>query len=150
MKEVKHYVALVLSELCTKNFKDVCKKRRDAKGKYLPNVFAGNRPSAGPELDEFLVIRTSSNFGDHNVYQQASVYVQIYVRNLENGLQNIMRLQELEDKVIEKFPIITERYVVKNPALQLSGDDELGFSVWLVRANLQINTTDRFVWPDKE
>lgn len=150
MKEVRHYVAQVLCDLCTKEFSDICRKRRSKEGGYIPNVFAGGRPSAGPELDEFLVIRTSSNIGDHWVYQQASLYVQIYVRNLENGLRNIMRLQELEDNVIGKFPIVTKRYSVKNPSLQIGGDDELGFSVWLVRANLQFNTTDRFALPEKE
>lgn len=146
MDKVKHYVADVLSELCTEVFTDVCKTRTDIRGNVLPSVFAGHRPSGIKGMDEFLVIRTSSNLGEHNVYQQMSLYVEIRVRNLESGLEDTLRLQELLDKVDEKFPYVspTKRFSIKNPVLVISGDDGLEFTTWLVRSSLQINTTDRF------
>lgn len=132
----KHYIFDVLKWACTDVFADVC-----------DCVVAGHRPSAVEQHDEFVVIRTSSIIGEHNVYQQASIYIQIYVKNLEGGYENTDRLQELLNKVDEKFPIMSEdkRISMKNPVLQISGDDSLGYSVWLVRASLQFNTTDKFL-----
>lgn len=117
-------------------------------------VYVGNRPSAGKERDTFIVLRTSGRVGEHNVYQQLGLYVEIYVRNMQNGIPNLRKLQEIEDKVLEKFPLTYEtpdylktskwRWRATNPLLQITGDDQLGFTAWLVRASLQINTSDRF------
>lgn len=133
--ETRHYISDILKWTCMDVFADICDM-----------VVAGHRPSSEEQHGEFLVVRTSSTIGEHNVYQQASLYVQIYVKNLEGGYENTVRLQELLDKVDEKFPKMSpdKRFAIKNPVLQISGDDQLGYSVWLVRASLQINTTDKF------
>lgn len=146
MDKVRHYIADVLTELCTEVFDDVCKCQYGRSKNKKQTVFAGHRPSGTEGMDEFLVIRTSSNIGEHNVYQQGSLYVEIRVRNLEHGLENTLRLQELLDKIEEKFPYtsLDGRFTIKNPSLTISGDDGLEFTTWLVRSSLQINTTDRF------
>lgn len=146
MDKVRHYISEVLEELCTRVFADVCREQRDGSGSIIQSVFAGHRPSANKRLKEFLVVRTSSSIGEHNVYQQASLYVEIRVRNLEHGLENTRRLQQLLDAVEEKFPYMSEdgRFIIKNPVLVISGDDGLDFTQWTVRSSLQINTTDRF------
>ena len=136
----RHYVAPILKELCTNTFKGIAKM-----------ICAGNRPSAGKEKDDFIVVRTSSRIGEHKAFQQMSLYVEIYVRNVQGGFPNMNRLQQLEEKVVAKFPMVYRdkpngpwRWKATDPMLQISGDDQLGFSVWLVRASLQVNTTDRF------
>ncbi|MBQ0113671.1 MAG: hypothetical protein KBT03_11115 [Bacteroidales bacterium] len=138
--KTKHYLGSVLKTLCTETFADVC-----------DFVIAGHRPSAVDEKKSFLVIRTSSSCYDHGPYQKASLYVDIYVKNLEGGIENTTKLQELLDVVDEKFPIIHKeenesswRWQATRPQLALSGDDSLGFTVWGVRALLLINTTDKF------
>ena len=146
MTNERHYIYGILKELCTCVFADVCERRKNRKGIVAQNVFAGHRPSAIEGMSEFLVIRTSPSIGEHGVYQQASLYVEIRVKNLEHGLENTKRLQELLDKVDGKFPYTSpdKRFSIKNPRLTIAGDDGLEFTAWLVRASLQINTTDRF------
>lgn len=137
----KYFIAEILSELC-----------KELKG-IAGAVMAGNRPSAGREKDTFIVVRTSSNIGDHWVYQQMSIYVQVFVRNLQNGLPDIVKLQKLTDEVSRHFPYTSMdkdrpnvwKWKANTPTLQITGDDNLGFSAWLLRSSAQVNTTDRFV-----
>ena len=146
MKGPKYYVADILMDVSMNEMKGMAQL-----------ICAGNRPSAGKEKDDFIVVRTSSNVGDHWAWQQMSLYIEIYVRNLQNGLPNIPKLQKIQNKVLEKFPIVRMdkqyplvwRWKASHPTFQISGDDQLGFSVWLLRSSLQINTTDRYIWTDE-
>lgn len=141
MRPARHHIAPILKELALHTFDGIADM-----------VCVGNRPSAQHERDTFIVIRTGSRIGEHGPWQQMALYVEIYVRNLQNGLPNIARLQELEEQVMEKFPFVMKdrrtpdvwRWEMTNPLLTISGDDQLGFSAWLVRASLKVNTTDRF------
>ena len=141
------YIAEILGKLCTDVVPSAFPDEADREYSELrKNIYAGHRPSAKSRIREFIVVKTSANIGDHYVYQQASVYLDVHVRNLENGLENTMRLQRLIDCITKIFPYVSDdgRWVVKNPSLFLRGDDGLEFSVWRIRASLQVNTTDRF------
>jgi len=135
MDKVKFYIAPILQELVENYFSDICDK-----------VYAGHRPSGIEGMDEFLVIRTSSAIGEHNVYQQSSCFFEINVKNIEHGLENTLRLQEIVDDIAEKLPMISDdkRFTIGEPRLIIKGDDGLQFTQWLLRSSLQINTTDRF------
>ena len=147
MTEPTYIIAEMMKELCT-----------ELKG-IAEGIMAGNRPSAGKEKDSFIVVRTSSNIGDHWAYQQMSVYVQIFVRNLQGGLPDYVKLERLSKKVIEHFPYVSYdkkhtniwKWKASTPTLQITGDDNLGFSAWLLRSSAQVNTTDRFAsWQEPE
>lgn len=142
-----YYIAEILGKLCTDVVPSAFPDGTDERFAELRrNIYAGHRPSAKPRVREFIVVKTSSNIGDHNVYQQASLYFDVHVRNLDGGLENTIRLQSIIDCISAIFPYVSDdgRWVAKNPSISLRGDDGLEFSVWRIRASLQINTTDRF------
>lgn len=145
-----YYIGDVLNSLCNEHFADICKAQKDKRGKKIATTFPGNRPSAvGDGMTEFLVIKQSKAQGEHGAYQIASIYIQIFVKNLQNGIQDTKRMVALTKAVLDKFkdgPICSAdgRWKVSRPVVQFSGDDTLGFNGQLIRCTLFINTTDRF------
>ena len=66
------------------------------------------------------------------------------VRNKENGIANVEKLQAMLDIVTEMMPLKEGRFFVSSPTLALRGDDGAGFTIWCVHCNVEINTLDRF------
>lgn len=157
MRGPDYYTAEVIESLCEVYMADICKAQGGKRGQKIRTVFPGNRPSAvGDGMSEFLVIRPSRSLGDHGAYQNASIYIDMYIRNKENGMQNTLRLKELTKAVLAKFkdgPITSGedgRWKVGRPRVVFSGDDNRGFNVQMVRCTLFVNTTDRFGGEAKE
>jgi len=152
-KPVKYYVSPILEAL-SESLADVCEEQTNEDDELLQTVYTGNRPSAVENHTEFLVISISRSVYSHGPYQNAAVYVDMYVRNGQGGIEKTWRLQELCDEICGRFPFKSEeneRWSVKDPKLVLSGDDQLGFTAWRLRGTLFVNTTDRyFVLPDDD
>ena len=110
------------------------------------NVTAGNRKSVSQEqMDDFIVVSFPVNIPDNKVVQNTTVRFDLAARNTVNGLEDTPKLQSMLDEVIALFPIHPSlRYTVTNPTVVLKGDDGLGFSHWLINADIQINQTDSY------
>lgn len=110
------------------------------------NVTAGNRKSVSQEqMEDFIVVSFPVNIPENKVVQNTTVRFDLAARNTVNGLEDTPKLQSILDEVIALFPIHPSlRYAVTNPTVVLKGDDGLGFSHWLINADIQINQTDSY------
>lgn len=110
-------------------------------------VYSEHRPLALQELtDEFLVISLPSLVQDQNAFQKTTLRISVYVKNKANGIVNTSRLGEITQSVCDMFPYHSGRYSATKPKLTLQSDDGLGFTVWIIQAKLQINTTDSYTY----
>lgn len=134
MRVTKFYIAQILKELC------------GMLSGISEHVTASNRPSAKQkQMKDFIVVSFPTNIPDSKVVQATTLRIDLAARNTVNGLENTMRLQEMLDGVTSLFPIHPSmRYTVSNPTLVLKGDDGLGFSHWLINADILINHTDSY------
>ena len=134
MRVTKFYIAQILKELC------------GILSGTSENVTASNRPSAKQkQMKDFIVVSFPTNIPDSKVVQATTLRIDLAARNTVNGLENTPRLQEMLDGVTALFPIHPSmRYTVSNPTLVLKGDDGLGFSHWLINADILINHTDSY------
>lgn len=146
----KYYVSDI-KETIVNALSDVCEAQTDRSGDPMLSVYPGSRPSATDNHTEFLVVSLSRSVYSHGPYQNAAVYIDIFVRNGQGGIERTWRLQEICDELTSRFPFrrIDEesgltRWTVTRPKLVLAGDDSLGFHVWRIRARLFVNTTDRY------
>lgn len=149
-KNEKYYVKDIEETLVTA-LSDVCEPQTDRNGDAMLSVYPGTRPSATDNHTEFIVVSLSRSVYSHGPYQNAAVYIDIYVRNAQGGTEKSWRLQELYDEVTSRFPFkkVDEatgiaRWTATRPKCVLVGDDSLGFHAWRVRARLFVNTTDRY------
>lgn len=135
MRVPRFYISQILEEVCS------------LFGGISKNVSAGNRKSANQkQMSDFIVVSFPVNIPDSAVLQNTTIRIDIAARNIHNGLENVERLSEMLDSVISFFPIKSSdcRFSITEPGVVLKGDDGLGFSHWLINANLQINQTDSY------
>ena len=134
MRETKFHIAQILKEVC------------GALSGIRENVTASNRFSAKQkQMKDFVVVSFPASIPDGKVAQATTLRIDLAARNTVNGLEDTPRLQEMLDGVTALFPIHPSmRYSVTNPTRVLKGDDGLGFSHWLVNADILINHTDSY------
>ena len=134
MRVTKFYISQILKELC------------GILSGISEHVTASNRPSAKQkQMKDFIVVSFPTNIPDSKVVQATTLRIDLAARNTVNGLENTPRLQEMLDGATSLFPIHPSmRYTVSNPTLVLKGDDGLGFSHWLINADILINHTDSY------
>lgn len=150
-KAEKYYAASVLEEL-SGILGGICEEQRSPDGRPIGTVYT-SRPSAVPNHKEFIVVSLSKSMYSHGPYQNAAVYMDIYVKNGQGGIARVNRLQQLTDSITELGSVVRSRYpedapvkrwYITKPKMVLEGDDNLGFSVWRVRWKLFVNTTDKY------
>lgn len=108
------------------------------------NVYAIHRPTAASEqMKDMVVVSLGSTVIDEGPYQTTDLRVDIVVRDKGQNISDMARLQEMSDAAFDLFPINEGRFRLTRPRLMLKGSDGEGFTVWIVYANVVINTTDR-------
>lgn len=132
MKPAQYYLSEIL--------KDVIHKVSD----ISEHVYPENRPLVSDSMADMIVVSFPIQFEDKRVCQDSDIRFEIIVRNRHNNVPNVEKLQEMLNLLVGKFPIVGERYVLSRPFLALKGEDEAGFTIWVVQANIRINTTDRY------
>lgn len=132
MKKTRTYAGELL--------KTVCQRMRCVS----ENVYAMHRPmAAGEQMKDMVVVSLGSALVDEGPYQRTDLRVDIIVRDKGQKISDMTRLQEMADETFDLFPIIEGRYRLTRPRMMLKGSDGEGFTVWIVYANVYINTTDR-------
>ena len=94
-------------------------------------------------MDNFIVVSlpgqlTSSTYGCGFGNVQTYCTVEVYVRLKKSGVEDLNVMDALVGKVLSLFPISDSVITVSNPKLTLKGNDGLGFSATLIRADLVI------------
>ncbi len=132
MKGLKFYAGDALKWIC------------EALSTVNKNVFAVHRPEAnGTQMKSFLVAQFGSDLQNQGAYQKCTVRIDIIAKDKQTVISDVSELQRLCDAVCGLLPLKNKRYSLFNPRLTLKGQDNEGFTVWIIYATLVINTTDR-------
>lgn len=114
-------------------------------GKQISNhVYTGKRPQAVPEQMKFFVVAsipsrlesTTYGGGFGNILSYCNF--EIFVKLKKSGVEDIDKLDSLLDDLLSKFPYSDSVIQLSRPNVLLRGNDGLGFSAVLVRAELLI------------
>ena len=106
------------------------------------NVFTGNRPQATPEqMSDFVVVSIpsrleSSTYGGGYGVMPSYCNIEIYVKLRKSGQENLKKINEMLNSLLGKIPFSDEVIQLSRPIVMLRGNDGLGFSAVLVRADL--------------
>ena len=108
------------------------------------HVFTGNRPQATPEqMVDFVVVSIpsriepsayGSGFGMMRVYCN----IEIYVKLKKSGMEDVNKMAQMIDEILEAMPYQDKAVQISRPQVMLRGNDGLGFSATLIRAELLI------------
>ena len=115
--------------------------------KHLDTVMADvcearftSRPTAlQKQVNEFVVISLPVRMVDRGAYQETFCRVALFARDRANGQENTKGLEDLQEKVVGKFPIVSDFFSAIDPVLIPSGADTIGFHSLMVQAKLIIN-----------
>ena len=109
------------------------------------NVFIQERPSGIPyQMDDFVVVSLPKSIENRGPYQKSYMDIELFRRNRHNGTHDSEKLQSMLDALTGLFPICFDRFSITTPTLKIEGDDGTGFGVWLVQAEVLVNTTDKY------
>ena len=114
-------------------------------GKLISNqVYTGNRPQATPEqMKDFVVVSVpsrleSSTYGGGYGVTSGYCNIEIFVKLKKSGVEDANKLESLLGDLLDLFPYNDEVMQLTRPMVALRGNDGLGFSAVLVRAELFI------------
>lgn len=114
-------------------------------GKLISDyVFTGNRPQATPEqMKDFVVVSIptrleSSTYGGGYGVTSGYCNIEIYVKLKKSGMEDVNRMASMIEDVLEMFPYKDETIQLSRPQIMLRGNDGLGFSATLIRAEIVI------------
>lgn len=103
------------------------------------NRFIASRPPAtGEQMDDFLLIISKRISDRGDTYQSMSCQIAVFARDIQGGLENTIKLEDLQQAVIDLFPIVTEHYHAKFPLLLPGGSDGTGFHSLIIQFNITI------------
>lgn len=73
-----------------------------------PNRFITTRPNAvGEQMQDFLVIRLPQPIRDEgDTYQSTTGQIIPFVKDIQNGMENTFRLEQMQSSVMGLFPIV--------------------------------------------
>lgn len=108
------------------------------------NVFTGNRPQATPEqMKEFVVVSIpsrleSSTYGGGYGVTSSYCNIEIYVKLKKSGVEDVNKMDDMVGDMLDMIPYQDDIVQLSRPKIMLRGNDGLGFSAVLVRADLLI------------
>lgn len=102
--------------------------------------YVTTRPSAVSEqMKEFLLLRIPQTIYDRgDTYQTTKGQIVIFVRDIDGGLENTYRLEQLQQAVTDLFPIVTDTYHARRPILLAGGSDGAGFHTLIIQFSITI------------
>lgn len=114
-------------------------------GKLISDyVFTGNRPQATPEqMTEFVVVSIpsrleSSTYGGGYGVTSGYCNIEIYVKLKKSGMEDVNKMASKIDDILEMIPYKDDFIQISRPQIMLRGNDGLGFSATLIRAEIVI------------
>lgn len=114
-------------------------------GKLISDhVFTGNRPQATPEqMADFVVVSIpnrmdASTYGGGYGVTSGYCNIEIYVRLKQSGMEDVPKMDSMIREFLDIIPYSDEVVQIARPQVMLRGNDGLGFSAALVRAEFLI------------
>ena len=138
---------------------DILKQIADAVTGIGEKVFITDRPAAEQKaMKDFVVIRLPQTIQDKgSTYQDTYCQINVFAHDRSNGIENTVRLDEMQMEVVSKFPIVTELFSAVSPRLLPGGNDGLGFHSLIIQAKynpqIQISAeseTKRSIFREKD
>lgn len=107
------------------------------------NRFISTRPpSVEDAMQDFLLIRLPFAIRDRgDTYQSTRGQIAVFVRDISGGLENTLRLDQLQQAVTDLFPVVTDLFHARMPILQPGDSDSAGFHSLIVQFNITIFKT---------
>lgn len=108
------------------------------------NVFTGGRPQAVPEqMKDFVVVSvarqlSSTTYGGGYGVVPSLCNIELFVKLKKSGVENVDKLNSMLDELLSAFPYTDATIQLARPTVMLRGNDGLGFSAVLVRAELLV------------
>jgi len=108
------------------------------------NVFTGSRPQAVPEqMKDFVVVNivgsvSSSTYGGGYGMSSGYCSFEIYARLKKGGMEDQNKMEKMLSDIIGQLPYSDNVLQISRPSVMLKGNDGLGFSAMLIRAELSI------------
>lgn len=126
---------------------EVLKSLSDLTASITPNRFVSSRPPATSEpMDDFLLIRLPQTIYDRgDTYQSTWGQIAVFAKDVQGGLENTLRLEEMQSAVMELFPIKVDRYHAKMPRLHPGGTDGAGFHSLIIQFRITIFKTPKTI-----
>lgn len=108
------------------------------------HVFTGNRPQATPEqMQDFVVVSIpsrleASTYGGGYGVTSGYCNIEVYVKLKKSGLEDVNKMDGMVVDILDILPYKDEVIQLSRPQVMLRGNDGLGFSAVLIRAELVI------------
>lgn len=110
-------------------------------GGLSTNVFRGQRPSKTDGMSSFIVVSVPTSLRDQSALGQCTSRIEIFVRNMSNGLKNSDMFSIIFEKLDSIFPIIHDTFLFNMyPTIIPLGNDNEGFHVQAININTIIKT----------
>jgi hypothetical protein len=91
-------------------------------------------------MKEFLLIRLPQTIYQRGDADQYTIgQFAIFVRDKQGGLEDTIRLEQLQEQLVDLFTIVTPLFVASRPRLLPLGSDGMGFHALIVQFELQIS-----------
>lgn len=119
---------------------DILKKLVDTMSGIGEKTFVTDRPAAEKKaMKDFVVVRLPQMLDKGDTYQESYCQINVFARDRANGIENTIRLDEMQMAVMDKFPIVTDLFSSTSPRIISDGEDGIGFHYLIIQAKLTIN-----------
>jgi len=119
------------------NIKSLLLCLRDGLSGVCDNIFPTSRPNSDT-MSEFIIISYPNRIQDNKAYGTTYCWIELYVKDLTGGVENLPAISALQDKVYSKLPISTGTYLISNPTIMALESDTVGFHYLSIRCNVLI------------
>lgn len=115
----------------------ILKKLVDSMADVSNHVFVSDRPNATTEqMNDFVVVALTGATNDRNAYGDSHIRIDVFAKDRNGGIEATDKLEEMQQKVLEKFPMVNDKFTTYKPQLIAGGDDGLGFHYLMITAKI--------------
>lgn len=115
----------------------ILKKSVDSMADVSKHVFVSDRPTATTEqMKDFVVVALTGAMIDRNAYRDSNIRIDVFAKDRKGGIEATDKLEEMQLKVFEKFPMVNDKFTTYKPRLIAGGDDGLGFHYLMITAKI--------------
>ena len=115
----------------------ILKKLVDSMADVSNNIFVTDRPSATTEqMNNFVVVALTGAMNDSNAYGDSQIRIDVFAKDRTGGIEATDKLEEMQLKIFEKFPMVNDKFTTYKPRLIAGGDDGLGFHYLMITAKI--------------
>lgn len=92
------------------------------------NIFPQTRPKIYDQMTDFVVVKVSSGIRDNNTYGDTICRIELYVKCLQDGTENDIKMGSMIDKMEDFKASIGPYHLFPNSIIPM-GSDGYGFSM---------------------